>query len=58
MVHVLGMRFSDRYELKQMLTNYVVFKGYALWYEKNDLTRLLVRCCKNKERKAACRFRL
>ncbi|XP_023758853.1 uncharacterized protein LOC111907317 [Lactuca sativa] len=58
MVPVLGMRFSDRYELKQMLTNYVVFKGYALWYEKNDSTRLLVRCCKNKEGKAACPFRL
>ncbi|CAI9291251.1 unnamed protein product [Lactuca saligna] len=27
MVPVLGMRFSDRYELKQMLTNYAVFKG-------------------------------
>ncbi|CAI9290960.1 unnamed protein product [Lactuca saligna] len=58
MVPILGMRFSDRYELKKMLTNYAVFKGYALWYEKNDSTRLLVRCCKNKEGKATCPFRL
>ncbi|CAI9271593.1 unnamed protein product [Lactuca saligna] len=30
MVPVLGMRFSDRYELKQMITNYAVFKGGEL----------------------------
>jgi len=57
MVPILGMRFSNRYELKQMLTNYAVSKGYALWYEKNDSSRLLVRCCK-KEGKSACPFRL
>ncbi|KAL4554246.1 hypothetical protein LXL04_039646 [Taraxacum kok-saghyz] len=55
---VLGMRFSDRYEVKQMLTNYAVFNGYELYYEKNESSRLLVRCCKNKEGKPGCSFRL
>ncbi|XP_023766440.1 uncharacterized protein LOC111914964 [Lactuca sativa] len=54
----LGMRFSDRDELIHMLTNYVVSKGYALWYEKNEATTLLVRCSKNEKGKPSCPFRL
>ncbi|CAI9282381.1 unnamed protein product [Lactuca saligna] len=54
---ILGMKFCDRYELKHLLSNYAVANGYKLWYEKNDSTRLLVRCCKGEE-KSKCPFRL
>ncbi|CAI9284491.1 unnamed protein product [Lactuca saligna] len=55
---ILGMRFCNPQELKQLVSNYVVANGFNLWYEKNDKTRLLVRCCKTSEGKAACPFRL
>ncbi|KAL4576182.1 hypothetical protein LXL04_012271 [Taraxacum kok-saghyz] len=55
---VLGMRFSDRNELKHMLTNYAVVNGYALWYEMNESSRLLVRCSKTEVGKPSCPFRL
>nr|KAJ0195590.1 hypothetical protein LSAT_V11C700345460 [Lactuca sativa] len=57
MFPVLGMKLCDRYELKHLLSNYVVANGYKLWYEKNDSTRLLVRCCKGEE-KSKCPFKL
>ncbi|CAI9301587.1 unnamed protein product [Lactuca saligna] len=40
------MRFKDPSQLKSMLCNYVVAKGYQLCFEKNDRKRLLVKCCK------------
>ncbi|CAI9303295.1 unnamed protein product [Lactuca saligna] len=43
MMPEFGMKFSDRDELKHMLTNYAVSKGFSLWYEKNEVTALLVR---------------
>ncbi|CAI9283210.1 unnamed protein product [Lactuca saligna] len=55
---ILGMRFCNPQELKQLVSNYAVANGFNLWYEKNDKTRLLVRCCKTSEGKAACPFRL
>ena len=57
MVPVLGMKFCDRYELKHLLSNYVVANGYKLWYEKNYSTRLVVKCCKGEEN-SKCPFRL
>ncbi|CAI9297331.1 unnamed protein product [Lactuca saligna] len=57
MFPILGMKFCDRYELKHLLSNYTVANGYKLWYEKNDSTRLLVRCCKGEE-KSKCPFTL
>ena len=44
----LGMKFANPTDLKSCLSNYVVHHGYALWYQKNDKNRLLVRCCKDK----------
>ncbi|CAI9291797.1 unnamed protein product [Lactuca saligna] len=58
MMPELGMKFSDRDELKHMLTNYAVSKGYSLWYEKNEAKALLVRCSKNEKGKPSCPFRL
>ncbi|CAI9277712.1 unnamed protein product [Lactuca saligna] len=58
MMPELGMKFSDRDDLKHMLTNYAVSKGYSLWYEKNEATTLLVRCSKNEKGKPSCPFRL
>ncbi|CAI9303419.1 unnamed protein product [Lactuca saligna] len=55
---ILGMRFCNPHELKQLVSNYAVANGFNLWYEKNDKTRLLVRCRKTSEGKAACPFRL
>ncbi|CAI9287331.1 unnamed protein product [Lactuca saligna] len=46
---VLGMRFSNPDELKNMLSNYAVSGGYDLWFGKNDSQRLLVKCCKKKQ---------
>nr|KAJ0223209.1 hypothetical protein LSAT_V11C200088600 [Lactuca sativa] len=37
---LLGMRFSNPDELKNMLSNYAVANGYDLWFEKNDSQRL------------------
>ncbi|CAI9293205.1 unnamed protein product [Lactuca saligna] len=54
---VLGMRFSNPDELKNMLSNYAVVGGYDLWFEKNDSQRLLVKCCK-KNKSPNCPFRL
>ncbi|CAI9268545.1 unnamed protein product [Lactuca saligna] len=50
---ILGMRFKGPGQVKSMLCNYVVANGYQLCFEKNDRTRLLVRCSKG-----ACTFRL
>ena len=52
-VPILGMRFETPTQLKDMLCNYAVSKGYQLTYDKNDKKRLLVLCCKG-----ACTFRL
>ncbi|KAL4583469.1 hypothetical protein LXL04_008042 [Taraxacum kok-saghyz] len=52
----LGMKFANPYDLKSCLSNYVVHHGYALWHQKNDKNRLLVRCCKDKI--PECPFRL
>ena len=54
---LLGMRFSNPDELKNMLSNYAVANGYDLWFEKNDSQRLLVKCCK-KNKSPNCPFRL
>ncbi|CAI9265896.1 unnamed protein product [Lactuca saligna] len=50
---ILGMRFKGPGQVKSMLCNYAVANGYQLCFEKNDRTRLLVRCSKG-----ACTFRL
>nr|KAJ0197285.1 hypothetical protein LSAT_V11C700374720 [Lactuca sativa] len=50
---ILGMRFKGPRQVKSMLCNYAVANGYQLCFEKNDRTRLLVRCSKG-----ACTFRL
>ena len=50
---VLGMRFENPQQMKEMLCNYAVANGYQLRYQKNDSSRLLVICCKG-----ACKFRL
>ncbi|KAL7585933.1 uncharacterized protein LOC111921312 [Lactuca sativa] len=50
------MKYSTTVELKYSLSCYAVANGYDLWYEKNDKTRLLVRCCKGKH--PTCPFRL
>nr|KAJ0206594.1 hypothetical protein LSAT_V11C500244760 [Lactuca sativa] len=50
---ILGMRFKGPGQVKSMLCNYAVANGYQLCFEKNDRTRLLVRCSKD-----ACTFRL
>ena len=50
---VLGMRFENPKQLKEMLCNYAVSNGYQLCFSKNDRTRLLVECCKG-----SCPFRL
>ncbi|CAI9268898.1 unnamed protein product [Lactuca saligna] len=55
---ILGKRFCNHQELKQLVSHYAVANGYNLWYEKNDKTRLLVRCCKTSEGKATYPFRL
>ena len=47
------MKFKDPKQLKSMLCNYGVANAYQLWFEKNDIQRLLVRCCKGE-----CTFRL
>ncbi|CAI9267999.1 unnamed protein product [Lactuca saligna] len=47
------MRFKGPGQVKSMLCNYAVANGYQLCFEKNDRTRLLVRCSKG-----ACTFRL
>ncbi|CAI9287868.1 unnamed protein product [Lactuca saligna] len=52
----LGMKYSTTAKLKYSLSCYAVVNGYDLWYEKNDNTRLLVRCCKGKN--PTCPFRL
>nr|KAJ0193954.1 hypothetical protein LSAT_V11C800406000 [Lactuca sativa] len=52
----LGMKYSTTAELKYSLSCYAVANGYDLWYEKNNKTRLLVRCCKGKH--PTCPFRL
>ncbi|CAI9302602.1 unnamed protein product [Lactuca saligna] len=52
----LGMKYCTTAELKCSLSCYAVANGYDLWYEKNDKTRLLVRCCKGKH--PTCPFRL
>ena len=49
----LGMRFESPTQLKDMLCNYAVSKGYQLTFEKNDKKRLLVLCSKGE-----CPFRL
>ncbi|XP_052621668.1 uncharacterized protein LOC111893335 [Lactuca sativa] len=54
---LLGMRFSNPDELKNMLSNYAVANGYDLWFEKNDSQRLLVKCCKE-NKSPNCPFRL
>ncbi|KAJ9553709.1 hypothetical protein OSB04_017754 [Centaurea solstitialis] len=56
MVPILGMIFSNPLELKHCVTNYAVAGGYDLWYEKNDKTRLLVKCSKGKDNR--CPYRL
>ncbi|CAI9262730.1 unnamed protein product [Lactuca saligna] len=43
---ILGMRFKGPGQVKSMLCNYAVANGYQLCFEKNDRTRLLVRCSK------------
>nr|KAJ0208880.1 hypothetical protein LSAT_V11C400179400 [Lactuca sativa] len=52
----LGMKYSTIAELKYSLICYDVANGYDMWYEKNDKTRLLFRCCKGKN--LTCPFRL
>nr|KAJ0203638.1 hypothetical protein LSAT_V11C500254590 [Lactuca sativa] len=52
----LGMKYFTTVELKYSLICYAVANGYDLWHEKNDKSRLLVRCCKRKN--PACPFRL
>ncbi|CAI9299781.1 unnamed protein product [Lactuca saligna] len=50
---ILGMRFKGPWQVKSMLCNYALANGYQLCFEKNDRTRLLVRCSKG-----PCTFRL
>jgi len=51
MVPVLGMKFSNASELKELLANYAVKHGYPLWYEKTDKNRILVRCGEKRKKK-------
>lgn len=50
---ILGMRFENPKQLKNMLCNYAVANRYQLAFKKNDNKRLLVKCCKGE-----CTFRL
>ncbi|XP_023744459.1 uncharacterized protein LOC111892634 [Lactuca sativa] len=58
MVPICGMRFQDKEELKELLTNYSVANGFDLRYEINDKERVLVRCGKPKKNEQECPFRL
>ncbi|GJR01178.1 hypothetical protein Tco_0524162 [Tanacetum coccineum] len=44
---VLGMKFENPLQLKNMLANYKVANGYQLWFMHNDYSKLLVNCGKD-----------
>lgn len=46
MVTLKGMKFENPKQLKHLIANYVVVNGYALWYENDDSSCLLVKCGK------------
>nr|GEW71237.1 hypothetical protein [Tanacetum cinerariifolium] len=41
---VVGMKFENPLQLKNMLANYGVANGYQLWFMQNDYSKLLVYC--------------
>lgn len=48
---VCGMRFQDKEQLRNLLTNYSVAHGYDLYFETNDKFRVVVRCGRQKKRR-------
>ncbi|GJZ07578.1 zinc finger, PMZ-type containing protein [Tanacetum coccineum] len=41
---VVGMKFKNPLQLKNMLANYGVANGYQLWFMQSDYSKLLVYC--------------
>ncbi|GKB64869.1 hypothetical protein Tco_0921055, partial [Tanacetum coccineum] len=51
---VLGMKFKNPQQQKNMLANYGVSNGYQLWFMQNDHSKLLVYCGRNCKRAKTC----